>query len=208
MKNSALICVTQKSLVQDDFILRMEKIISTRPFAIILREKDLPEDEYTKLAIEVVKICNQYEVDLFFNANIKFTVSLAEKYNCGVHTSFENFINYQNMIDVKLGVSIHSIEEAKTIATNKLNNLNHVICGHVFDTKCKENLLPRGLDFLESIVNVLNLPVFGIGGISLENIADVLKTGAKGAAIMSSLMQCSDPIKLIDELFQTSTDFN
>ena len=45
------------------------------------------------------------------------------------------------------------------------------------------------LDFLSDIVSIADMPVYAIGGISFDNLDEVLKTGAKGACMMSSLMR-------------------
>jgi thiamine-phosphate pyrophosphorylase len=42
--------------------------------------------------------------------------------------------------------------------------------------------------------------VYGIGGITGNNIAAVAKTGAAGACLMSSLMQSPDPAALVKSL--------
>ena len=207
----SILCVTQKNLALDDFFIRIEKILSTRPYGLILREKQMQESEYTQLANEVYSLCIRYKTDLFLNADISFTLKLAKKLSCGVHTSFDN---YQNLLETKdffdtsinssipLGISIHSNEEAAFL-TNKQSSLPiaHVITGHIFDTDCKKDLAPRGLDFLKNIVDRIppDIPVFGIGGMTPARMRAVLATGAKGGAVMSSLMECKDPIKLMDD---------
>ena len=56
-------------------------------------------------------------------------------------------------------------------------------------TECKKGLPPRGLDELREICNEINIPVYAIGGINKENYKSVLETGARGIAIMSTLMK-------------------
>ena len=46
----------------------------------------------------------------------------------------------------------------------------------------------------------MSIPIFAIGGITGDNIADVRNAGAAGACLMSSLMLCPDPERLIKEL--------
>ena len=57
--NYKLICVTNRHLVKGDFFLQIQNILKShfKPDMLVLREKDLKEDEYMKLAEEVIKIC-------------------------------------------------------------------------------------------------------------------------------------------------------
>ena len=57
------ICVTNRRLCRDDFLGRVERIAgSGSADAILLREKDLPEEEYRVLAEQVLKICERNSV--------------------------------------------------------------------------------------------------------------------------------------------------
>ena len=70
---------------------------------------------------------------------------------------------------------------------------DYLIAGHIYATDCKKGLPPRGRDFLREICSNLSVPVYGIGGISLEEkqIGEVLDCGAKGACVMSGAMEFS-----------------
>ena len=46
-------------LVQGDFLEQMEKVIALHPHAVILREKDLPDEEYEKLAKNILVLCER-----------------------------------------------------------------------------------------------------------------------------------------------------
>ena len=59
---SELICITNRALCKDDFLSRIGQIAAAHPDRIILREKDLPEPEYTALAEQVMEICRKYGV--------------------------------------------------------------------------------------------------------------------------------------------------
>ena len=59
---SDILCVTNRKLCREDFLIRIEKIASARPSGIMLREKDLDEAEYMNLARDVIKICKRYDI--------------------------------------------------------------------------------------------------------------------------------------------------
>jgi len=175
--------------------LDYEKKIYLENFEIValtLREKDLDKNEYLNLVEKIYPICKKYGIDLILHQN--YDLNLDEKYNIeGIHLSYEIFKSLNKNIREKLikkykriGVSIHSLEEAKDV-----ENLGatYVVAGHIFETDCKKGLEPRGLNFIKELSSILTIPIFAIGGINEENSNLVLNSGAFGVCMMSSLMK-------------------
>ena len=48
--------ITNRALVNGDFLEQLQKVAQVHPHALILREKDLPDIEYEKLAAKVLEI--------------------------------------------------------------------------------------------------------------------------------------------------------
>ena len=172
-----------------------EKKIILKNFEIValtLREKDLDKNEYLNLVEKIYPICKKYGIDLILHQN--YDLNLDKKYNIGgFHLSYEIFKSLNKNIREKLikkykriGVSIHSLEEAKDV-----ENLGatYVVAGHIFETDCKKGLEPRGLNFIKELSSILTIPIFAIGGINEENSNLVLNSGAFGVCMMSSLMK-------------------
>ena len=63
-----VICITNRALCREDFLTRIERIAQAQPDAILLREKDLPEDAYTDLARRVQAICTALGVPLYLHS--------------------------------------------------------------------------------------------------------------------------------------------
>ena len=172
-----------------------EKKIILKNFEIValtLREKDLDKNEYLNLVEKIYPICKRYGIDLILHQN--YDLNLDEKYNIqGIHLSYEIFKSLNKNIREKLikkykriGVSIHSLEEAKDV-----ENLGatYVVAGHIFKTDCKKGLEPRGLNFIKELSSILTIPIFTIGGINKENSHLAINSGAFGVCMMSSLMK-------------------
>ena len=98
-----------------------------------------------------------------------------------------------------VGVSVHSADEA--VLAEKMG-ATYVTAGHIFATDCKKGLEPRGIEFLKNAVSSVDIDVYGIGGISPENIGKIQNTGAKGACIMSGFMKCDNVKKYLDETYK------
>ena len=160
--------------------------------ALTLREKDLYKNEYLKLVEKIYPICQKYRIDLILHQN--YDLNLDEKYNIeGIHLSYEIFKSLNKNIREKLikkykriGVSIHSLDEAKEIESL---GATYVVAGHIFKTDCKKGLEPRGLNFIKELSSILTIPIFAIGGINQENSHLVINSGAFGVCMMSSLMR-------------------
>lgn len=160
--------------------------------ALTLREKDLYKNEYLKLVEKIYPICQKYRIDLILHQN--YNLRLDNKYNIkGLHLSYNTFKSLNKNIREelirkykKIGVSIHSINEAKEV-----ENLGatYIVAGHIFKTDCKKDLEPRGLKFIQELSLILTIPIFAIGGINQENSHLVINSGAFGVCMMSSLMK-------------------
>ena len=172
-----------------------EKKIILKNFEIValtLREKDLDKNEYLNLVEKIYPICKRYRIDLILHQN--YDLNLDKKYKIEeIHLSYDNFKSLNKNIREelikkykKIGVSIHSVDEAKEV-----ENLgaNYVVAGHIFKTDCKKDLEPRGLKFIQELSLILTIPIFAIGGINQENSHLVINSGAFGVCMMSSLMK-------------------
>ncbi|MBA2377568.1 MAG: thiamine phosphate synthase [Rubrobacter sp.] len=89
-----------------------------------------------------------------------------------------------------LGVSIHSLEEAKSAVES---GVDYVTFGHVYPTSSKPGMAPRGVRELARIVDNVSIPVVAIGGIEASNVDEVLSTGASGIAAISTILTAEDP---------------
>lgn len=186
---SDIICVTNRNLCKEDFLKRIEKIAVAHPAGIILREKDLTKEEYRNLAKQVLQICEKHQVSCILHSFTDEAIELsAEAVHLPLSILREMTEEQRSRFKV-LGASCHSLEEA--LEAERLG-CTYIIAGHIFATDCKKGLPGRGLDFLKSICENVSIPVYAIGGINGENIADVRNAGAKGACVMSGFMQCED----------------
>ena len=61
------IFVTNRKLVKGDFLERIKYLSGFSPRAILLREKDLSEEQYKDLATEVLKICKENNTPLIIH---------------------------------------------------------------------------------------------------------------------------------------------
>ncbi|MDF2500117.1 MAG: thiE1 [Anaerosporomusa subterranea] len=189
-----LICVTHRKLCQEDFLHRIHQLAQARPYAVMLREKDLDLPSYEQLAWKVKEICDHYGVLLILHQNS----TVAEKMKLThLHLSMPALRVYQKgEHPLLVGASVHSVAEAEEA---QALGAAYVVAGHIYATDCKKRISPKGLSFLRQVCKAVYLPVFAIGGIARNNVKEILENGAKGFCVMSEAMTCQDPAVMVQE---------
>ena len=187
---SKIICVTDRKLCGEDILQRVEKLAAARPHAIILREKDLSEEDYGRLAEAALALCRRQGVTCILH---RFA-AVGEALGCtALHLPLPELAGLsaeRRAAFTILGASCHSLAEAREAAAL---GCTYITAGHVFDTDCKRGLPGRGLDFLRQVCQGVSLPVYAIGGVTPERMPEILAAGAAGACSMSGAMTCPDP---------------
>ena len=98
-----------------------------------------------------------------------------------------------------LGVSSHSLAEA---IKGEADGADYVAVGSIFSTQTKAEFTLIGLELLRQVRERCSLPLVAIGGITVENIGEVIKAGADGAAVISAIGAAPDPERATRQLVQ------
>lgn len=155
--------------------------------SIILREKDLNNDDFKNLYFKIKERVNK-ETKIIINSKYGAFKELDAD---GIHMSFEMFNKLKDRLIYKgkiIGVSTHSIEEIIEVRNYPVS---YLIYSHIYETKCKENLKPKGINLLkqaQSTLNGYNIKLIGLGGILPQNVQETLKY-CDDIAVMSSIMK-------------------
>lgn len=183
-----LIVVTNRKLCEGDFLDRIRLLCRVGVKKIVLREKDLNEKEYTKLAKDVLEICKAADVECIFH---KYLFPALKLHAPGIHLPLPLAMKSSETAGElsEFGVSIHSVEQ---LYLAHACHVDYAFFGHVFATDCKPGSEPRGTAALAEICKKALISIYAIGGIKAENIKDVIEAGAKGACVMSFGMTASE----------------
>ena len=183
------IVITNRTLVNGDFLEQLQKVAQVHPHALILREKDLPDTEYEKLAAKVLEIYRTAGVPVFLHSRME----IAARLGCeNIHLSIPVL---QDLSDVwrdalttnfkEISVSCHSMEDVELAVKS---GATQIVLGTIFETECKKGLKGRGLEFVREICANCPVPVYAIGGINEERLPQVMEAGAAGGCMMSGFM--------------------
>jgi thiamine-phosphate pyrophosphorylase len=88
-----------------------------------------------------------------------------------------------------IGVSTHCIEQARQAVGD---GADYIGAGPVFESATKDFTEFPGPDYLRQVVEEIRIPAFAVGGITIENIDEVLATGIRRAAVGSALLRVPD----------------
>lgn len=138
------------------------------------------------VAREMKRLCA--EAGVTFIVNDRLDVAIAAEAD-GVHLGQDDFpIPLARRIlgeERIIGGSAATMEEARICLSE---GADYVGFGPVYPTSSKDDAGPvSGLEVLREVVKTIPLPIIAIGGVSAENVSEVLGAGAHGIAVISAV---------------------
>ena len=190
------IVITNRHLVQGDFLKQLEKVTKLHPHALILREKDLTDDAYERLAKKVFDLCKREDITFFLHTKIE----IARKIGCqNIHLSIPVLKGLSETEKkaltedfCEISISCHSMEDVEIAMAG---GATQIILGTIFETECKKGVLGKGVEFVREICQKCPLPVYAIGGMNMQRLPLVIDAGAAGCCMMSGFMQTTKPLQ-------------
>jgi len=165
-----------------------------------IREKDLPARSLlalTEAALEQARRQGQTRVMV----NDRLDVALAAQahgVHLGVRSMPANVVRKLAPRDFVVGVSCHSLEEALAA---QAGGADYILLGPIFETPSKLPYgPPLGLDKLREVTSQISIPVFALGGITLDRVSPCRQNGAAGIAGIRLFQDCDSVEKLVREL--------
>lgn len=191
-----VVAITNHGLAATNYWDQIEKIAAADIDYLVLREKDLTEEEYTEYAKRALRLCNIHQKTCILQHFGKAAIRLhVPRFQCSLpyletHSSLLYYMT-------TLGVSVHSAAEAKRAEDL---GATYIMASHIFPTACKPKEPPIGVEELKNICQAVKLPVYALGGITPQTVGQLKDVPIKGVALMSGLMTCVDLKGYIQEL--------
>lgn len=159
---------------------------------IQLREKAGSTRRMIEVARRMAAVCRQAGVS--FIVNDRIDVALASEAD-GVHLGQSDFpIPLARRLlgeDKLIGGSAATLDEAGICLAE---GADYVGFGPVYPTTSKEDAGPvSGGEALRQVVETIPLPIIAIGGVTPENVREVMEAGAYGIAVISAVCCQIDP---------------
>ena len=103
-----------------------------------------------------------------------------------------------------IGRSVHSVEGASEA---QASGADFLLVGTMFATRSHPGEEPSGPDLLERVRAAgVGAPLLAIGGITADNVAQVIQAGADGAAVITAILASADPERAASEIKSAMRD--
>lgn len=199
LKDKHLYLVTDSSRIEseDKFLDNIAQALDGGVDIVQLREKTAPAKTIIRLATKIKHLCAEYNALFIINDRVDIAHYVEAD---GVHLG-------QDDIDIKsareilgnhaiIGLSTHAPEQAlKAVEIGA----DYIGVGPVFETPTKPGRKSVGLEYVEWATQNIDIPFFAIGGLNLENIADVTNAGANRIAVVRAIINAENPKKAAEE---------
>lgn len=187
----------------ESFLEKVETACRSGVTIVQLREKNLTTNQYYQLAKQVKEITDAYQVPLIIDDRLDVCLAVDA---AGLHIGDDELpVSVARQVlgpDKILGVTAKTVKRALEAEEGGANYLG---TGAIFPTTTKENAPITLISTLKTICQRVAIPVVAIGGLTSENIDQLIGTGIAGVAVVRDLMQAED-IEAKTQAFLTKLD--
>ena len=187
----------------ESFLEKIETACRSGVTIVQLREKNLTTNQYYQLAKQVKEITDAYQVPLIIDDRLDVCLAVDA---AGLHIGDDELpVSVARQVlgpDKILGVTAKTVKRALEAEEGGANYLG---TGAIFPTTTKENAPITLISTLKTICQRVAIPVVAIGGLTSENIDQLIGTGIAGVAVVRDLMQAED-IEAKTQAFLTKLD--
>jgi thiamine-phosphate pyrophosphorylase len=198
LQERRLYLLLTRSLCRSDPIWTLREALAAGVDLVQVREKPFEEDGLSWCR-EIVGICREHQVPVFVNDAIELVSSSGA---FGVHLGQGDLVAYPGGAlrerDFALGLSTHDDEELEIALAHAPDCLG---AGPCFATATKGYDQANSPAWLrESFAAAHGLPVYAIGGITQDNLPQLLQLGAQRIAVSSVVLGAEQPAAVTEQL--------
>ena len=187
----------------ESFLEKVEMACRSGVTIIQLREKNLTTNQYYQLAKQVKEITDAYQIPLIIDDRLDICLAVDA---AGLHIGDDELpVSVARKVlgpEKILGVTAKTVKRALEAEEGGADYLG---TGAIFPTTTKENAPITLISTLKTICQTVAIPVVAIGGLTSENIDQLIGTGIAGVAVVRDLMQAED-IEAKTQAFLTKLD--
>lgn len=173
-----------------DFYEAVEEALQAGVTLLQLREKELGMEELLAEGEKVKALCRKYKVPFLVDDNVEAAKILGAD---GVHLGQEDeAIQKARAVlgqEAIIGISAHNLEEALEAQAQGADYLG---VGALYPTGSKKDASVLAPGRFQEIIQAVQIPVVGIGGIHEAQLDQVMDQGAAGCAMISAILGAED----------------
>ena len=178
---------------------------------IQLRMKGATDEEVRPIALKVKEWCKEQNATFLIDDRVQLVKELQVD---GVHLGKNDMpIAEARKIlgeDFIIGGTANTFEDVKA---HYEAGADYIGCGPFRFTTTKEKLSPiLGLEGYKEIIQKMkaegiNIPIVAIGGITREDIPEIMKTGVNGIALSGCILNAKDPASETHDIMEMMKEF-
>ena len=192
-----LLLITDRKISRLPLIYAVKAALEGGVDAVQLREKDLTSRELFEMAEELRKLTATFNAKFIINDRVD--VALAVNAD-GVHLGWRSMpIKKVRALvgpEKLIGYSSHSLQEAQNAQDA---GADYITFSPIYKSRSKE-VTPVGADKIATLKKHINIPIIALGGIDENNVGEVLRNGADGIAVISSILAAENPLEAANRL--------
>ena len=173
---------------------------------IQLRMKDASDDEVRKAAAEIQPMCKAHDAIFLIDDRVELAKELKAD---GVHLGKNDMpVDEARRVlgeEFIIGGTANTFDDIERLSRQ---GADYIGCGPFRFTTTKKNLAPViGIEGYRDIIEKMkaagiDLPVVAIGGITADDIDDILATGVRGIAVSGTVLRAENPVAMMKQIIQ------
>ena len=192
MKLRGLYLITDTKLIpRERFVETVEAAVRGGATMVQLREKETPREEVIRLGQALLAVTKRYDALLIINDHPSVAKAVGAD---GVHVGREDppVSEARALLgpDAIIGASCYG--DVTRAASAERDGADYVAFGTPFPSPTKTKRTDISLGIFREAKQQVSVPVFAIGGITIDNARQVIDAGADGLAVVSGVFAAAD----------------
>lgn len=188
-KDKKIYLVTDHRLEFDSLLKKVREALEAGVSLVQYRDKDVSTKVMVERGRKLKDLCDEFNSILLVNDRIDVALAIDAG---GVHVGQDDMDSKDARkilgLEKIIGVSTKTLEESIKALESGADYLG---CGAIYSTSTKDTSV-ISIETLKEIRNKVKIPVYGIGGIKLDNITPDLKENVDGVAVITAILDSED----------------
>jgi thiamine-phosphate pyrophosphorylase len=193
-----LYAITPDSADLNTLIQKTQLAIEGGAFMVQYRSKIQDRDVKMQQCAAILRLCRDYKIPCIVNDDVDMCRILEAD---GVHLGEkdDNIAEVRRILGEDAIIGSSCYDQLNRAKQAQKEGASYVAFGAMFETSTKPNAPRATLELLREAKSQIQIPIVAIGGITVNNAHDVIKTGIDAIAVITSLFEA----KTIKETAET-----
>jgi len=168
----------------DEYLSKLEQALKSGIRLVQYRAKKLSEEQLLSVGKAVIKLCESYQAQCIANMSVENALAISAH---GVHLTSQRLLDFKTRPVAKDMLLVASCHTASDLKQAQAMDTDFVVLSPVKATASHPEATPLGWQRFAEMVSEVTIPVYGLGGMHVDDIDDALQAGGQGIAAIRSL---------------------